>query len=213
MTSEDANTTWEGLGYKSLSGKIETERDAFTNCGHRKGRLSNYPAPCMPAAPAGGKLFTFMNLVQTLGISSSMLFFFFYSVKKGLGLKLFSDLCFLSISYVPIGRTSNSLTISHQWRRKSMASFPSLCYFQMQPTERGTRGKVGNSTFSRVTGNNLEAQIPNLTKKSSRVTLIALDLYNSPSLRFITLLLHMELCGIQNWCKQICYDWSKLEMT
>lgn len=35
-----------------------------------------------------------------------------------------------------------------------MKAFPSLCYFQMQPTGRGTRMEVGNKPYSRVRGLN-----------------------------------------------------------
>lgn len=48
------------------------------------------------------------------------------------------------------------------------ASFPSLCYFQLQPTGRGTRMEVGNRPYSGVgglNGKNSEHQTPQLKAK------------------------------------------------
>lgn len=92
---------------------------------------------------------------------------------------LFSDLCFLSVAYVLNGHTSTEsppLTsyggIDLPPENEIKASFPSsLCYFEMQPTGRGTRMEVGNRPFSGaegLNGNNSEAQIPNPTAAESR---------------------------------------------
>lgn len=55
----------------------------------------------------------------------------------------------------------------HQWM-KWRPPFPSLCYFQMQPTGRRTRMEVGNRPYSRVRGlNRNNSETPNPTAESN----------------------------------------------
>jgi len=160
--SRDANTTREGPRYKTGSGKIETEHDTFTDCRRRRGRMTNYHA--LASSSCSRKTVYLNKLGEHFRISPAIRSFSVVWVWRFGYFRLV-------FSYAPNNPTTtwSHPLIGNGGKDLPPASFSSLCYFQMQPTGRGSWTDVGYRPFGggqASDGNSLEAQIPNLTAES-----------------------------------------------